>query len=72
MEGRPDFHAHEIAEHRELLRLVRERDGERASEALLLHIVESAATYDRDNVVDGRPLLQASAARQGPARRVSR
>jgi len=72
MDGRPDFHAHEIAEHRELMRLIRERDGERASEALLRHIVESAATYDRDNVIDGRPLLQGSAAQQGPARGVSR
>lgn len=44
----PDFQAHEIAAHRGLLAVIRAGDAERAAEAMLRHIVESAATFDRE------------------------
>jgi GntR family transcriptional repressor for pyruvate dehydrogenase complex len=44
----PDFQAREIAEHRALLAIVRSGDADRAAEAMLHHIVDSATTFDRD------------------------
>lgn len=42
----PDFKAREVAEHREILRLIRARDPQGAADYLLEHIVASAAAYD--------------------------
>jgi len=42
----PDFKARELAEHREILRLVRAREPHAAADFLLEHIVTSAAAYD--------------------------
>jgi DNA-binding FadR family transcriptional regulator len=44
----PNFQAREIAEHRALLTLVRATEADRAAEAMLRHIVDSATTFDRD------------------------
>ncbi len=51
----PDYQRREIDEHREILAVVRRRDPERAVEAILRHIVQSAATYDTTGSVDDRP-----------------
>jgi GntR family transcriptional regulator, transcriptional repressor for pyruvate dehydrogenase complex len=59
----PDYQQRELAEHRELLRLVRSRDADRAAEFLLRHIVDSATTYDREGVTDGKSLLATAGAR---------
>jgi GntR family transcriptional repressor for pyruvate dehydrogenase complex len=53
----PDFQAKEIEQHREILEVVRSRDPDRAATLMLSHIVESAATFDREGVVVGKPLL---------------
>lgn len=42
----PEYATQELEEHRAIFRLVHERDADRAAEALLRHIVHSAATYD--------------------------
>lgn len=67
----PGYQARELAEHRALLAVLRARDPDRAADALLRHIVESATTYDAPGVVPGQPVLAAaSAARtQPPTRR---
>lgn len=44
----PGYQRREIDEHRAILAVVRKRDPERAAEAILRHIVESAATYDTE------------------------
>ena len=49
VDGTSDFLAREIAEHRALLRLMRARDTDRAADAVLRHILDSAATYDRED-----------------------
>ena len=41
-----DWQRREIAEHRAILDVLLTRDGDRAAEVMLRHIVESAATYD--------------------------
>ena len=51
----PDYQRREIDEHREILAVVRRRDPARAVEAILRHIVQSAATYDTTDSVDDRP-----------------
>jgi GntR family transcriptional repressor for pyruvate dehydrogenase complex len=62
----PGYKRRELQEHRELLRLVRSRDAERAAAFLLQHIVDSAATYARDGMTKGRPLLADVAPSAGP------
>lgn len=42
----PEYALQELDEHRAIAALVRDRDADQASEALLRHIVHSAATYD--------------------------
>jgi len=64
LQDRPGYLAQEVREHRELLGLLRERDPDRAAEALLRHIIDSAATYDREGVVNGRPLIPATSRRK--------
>jgi DNA-binding FadR family transcriptional regulator len=50
----PGYAQREIDEHREILGLVRLRDGERAEAAIRTHVLGSAATYD---TMDGAPDL---------------
>jgi len=64
LEGRPGYLAQEVREHRALLAVLRERDPDRAADAILRHIIESAATYDREGVIDGRSLIPATAQRK--------
>lgn len=64
----PDYQARELADHRELFRLIKTRDPEAAAEFLLRHIVESAITYDREGVTGGRPLLAHARAEGFPQR----
>ena len=52
----PDYQRREIDEHREILAVVRKRDPERAVDAILRHIVQSAATYDTAGAVDDGPM----------------
>jgi GntR family transcriptional regulator, transcriptional repressor for pyruvate dehydrogenase complex len=42
------YQTREIEEHRALLEVMRARDGDRAAEMLLRHIVDSATAYDHD------------------------
>jgi GntR family transcriptional repressor for pyruvate dehydrogenase complex len=54
----PDFQLRELEQHRAILDVVRTGDADRAAEMMLAHIVESAATYDADGVLDGvSPLM---------------
>jgi len=53
----PDFQRREIDEHREILAVVRRRDPAAASDLILRHIVQSAATYDSDGAAGDGPLL---------------
>jgi DNA-binding FadR family transcriptional regulator len=67
-----DYQAHEIAEHRELLAVIRSGDADRASEMMLRHIVGSATTYDSASVA---PLASPASPQSGqisaPPRRTS-
>jgi DNA-binding FadR family transcriptional regulator len=53
----PGFQLREIEQHRAILDVVRSGDPDRAASLMLAHIVESATTYDREGIADGRPLL---------------
>jgi len=53
----PDYQRREIDEHREILAVVRRRDPAAASDLILRHIVQSAATYDSDGAAGDGPLL---------------
>ena len=46
IDGNRTYALQDLTEHRAILAVLRERDGERAAEAMLDHIVRSAATYD--------------------------
>ena len=45
-DGNRTYALQDLTEHRGILAVLRERDGERAAETMLDHIVRSAATYD--------------------------
>ncbi|MFO1058242.1 MAG: FadR/GntR family transcriptional regulator [Dongiaceae bacterium] len=60
----PGYQRREIDEHRAILAVVRSRDPDRAAQAILRHIVESAATYDTEAPAGARP----PAPRQGKPR----
>jgi len=47
-DGDRAYAAVELAEHAAVLEVLRTRDGDRAAEAMLDHILRSAATYDLD------------------------
>ena len=47
-DGDRTYAAVELAEHAAVLEVLRTRDGDRAAEAMLEHILRSAATYDLD------------------------
>ncbi|MBX6322533.1 MAG: FadR family transcriptional regulator [Rhodospirillaceae bacterium] len=54
----PGYAQREIEEHREVLRLVRLRDADRAESAIRAHVLGSAATYD---TMEGAPDLLGAA-----------
>lgn len=53
IDNMPNYRKLEVDQHRAILSVVRTRDPERAAEAMLHHIVESAATYDTGSVAAG-------------------
>ena len=62
----PDYQGRELADHRALLAAVRSGDAEHAGQAMLAHILESAATYELGDEVPAAPPTRTS---RGPAKR---
>lgn len=52
-DGNRGYALQDLIEHRAILAVLRERDGERAAETMLDHIVRSAATYDTHGDQEG-------------------
>ena len=53
VDGNRDYALQDLTEHRAILEVLRTRDGDRAAEAMLHHIVRSAATYDTHDDTEG-------------------
>ena len=53
VDGNRGYALQDLREHRAILEVLRTRDGDRAAEAMLHHIVRSAATYDTHDDTEG-------------------